>query len=190
MITLTWSKIKCQSCGHTWESGTVEEKFGFTTKIPPSKSSKSGGRSVGFTECVDAYSDPDHVDVHCDSCGKMSEALKSMQLRDLGPYVLVNLNRVLFHRGKPLPNRVPVSLPSSGVTNIEDVAGDVRYEAIGHVNHIGSSDSCNYGHWTCWIKVDGQWWHCDDGEVAKREAKSRSQGSGSVICTVVLKRSA
>ncbi len=187
MIALTWSKIQCQSCGHAWESGTVEEKFGFTTEIPPLNSSKSGGRSVSFTECVDAYSDPDSVEVHCDSCGKTSEALKWMQLRDLGPYVLVNLHRVLIHGGKPLRNRVPVSLPSSGVTNIEDGEEDVRYEAIGHVNHIGQ---LNYGHWTCWTNVQDQWWHCDDGKVAKRDAKGRSKGSGSVICTVVLKRSA
>ena len=76
MAALTLSKIKCRSCGHGRDSG-LEKSFAFTTRMPRRKSGES---TVPFTECLDAYSEPDCVEVHCNSCGRTTESLKWMEL--------------------------------------------------------------------------------------------------------------
>lgn len=83
MAALTLSKIKCLQCRRVRDSG-VEQKFAFTTSMPPQKNSNT---SVCITECLDIYSDPDIVEVDCNDCGIKKKASKWMQLTDLSPYV-------------------------------------------------------------------------------------------------------
>lgn len=46
---------------------------------------ESGESSVRIAECLNAYSNPDSVEVHCDGCGNASKASKWMQVKDLSP---------------------------------------------------------------------------------------------------------
>lgn len=140
MAALTLSKIKCH-CGHAWDS-RVEKRFTLASSMPRPGSSEG---SVCITECLDAYSNPDNIEVQCDACGKTEKASKWMQLRDLSPYVFVNISRVVAHvsKNKKVPtftkNPLPISLPSSKVVTVTDVAAaeDIRYEAIGTLKHSG-----------------------------------------------------
>ena len=109
--------------------------------IPRHDSSEGG---VCITECLDTYSSPDNVEVDCDRCKKREAASKWMQLRDLSPYVFVNISRVVVHIGEKqkvtfTKNPYPVSLPASEVVTMEDVAAaeELRYEAIGTLEHSG-----------------------------------------------------
>ena len=143
MAVLTLTKIKCESCDHAWETRGTEEKFALTTSVPPPKSGNDGEISVSFTECIDAYSNPEAVDVHCDRCGKTSKALKWMQLKDLSPYVVIKLDRTQYlgiddqEKPKFTKNTDTVSIPSLGVVTMKDGADNVRYEVIGSLNHQG-----------------------------------------------------
>ncbi|KAF6226900.1 hypothetical protein HO133_008341 [Letharia lupina] len=183
------TKIQCRSCGHAWDS-CVEKKFAFTTSMPSTKNLPDRESRVCITECLDAYSIPDSVDVHCNGCGETSRASKWMQLKDLSPYVLVNLNRVVVHGSENqmeatfTRNPDTVSLPLSEGVTMKDGVEDVQYEAIGTIKHRGIDFSG--GHWTSWMKIDGQWWCFDDDHVAKKESKRGHP----VTCMVVLKRSA
>ena len=109
--------------------------------MPRRQDRKPSSSSVSITECLDTYSHPDHVEVHCDRCGKTSEASKWMQLRNLSPYVLVNFNRVMVQGGgdgiRFTKNPDHISLPPSEVVTMNDGAQDVRYAVIGELKHKG-----------------------------------------------------
>lgn len=137
MAALTSRQFKCEVCDHFWDSSGKEQLLAFTTDMPRRRG------SVCITDCLDAYSNPDRVDVYCDSCGRTSEALKSMRLKDLGPYVLVNIGRVVTH-GSENPDTVTknpahIALPSSGIVRFKDGAADIPYEAIGMLKHQGTT---------------------------------------------------
>ena len=78
MAASTLSKIKCR-CGHAWDSD-VEKRLTVSLDIPRHDSSEG---SVRITECLDAYSNPDYVEVDCDKCKNREVASKWMQLRHL-----------------------------------------------------------------------------------------------------------
>ena len=111
--------------------------------MPSTKNLPDRESRVCITECLDAYSIPDSVDVHCSGCGETSRASKWMQLKDLSPYVLVNLNRVVVHGSENqmeatfTRNPDTVSLPLSEGVMMKDGVEDVQYEAIGTIKHRG-----------------------------------------------------
>lgn len=93
--------------------------------------------SLCITECLATYSNADEVEVNCDDCGRMVKASKWMQLEDMSPYVLVNVNRVGLTGGHgKIMN--PIGLPTSNMVTMKDGAMKVEYEAIGTLNHAGT----------------------------------------------------
>ena len=93
-------------------------------------------KSLCITDCLDRYSVPDEVEVQCDDCKRMSKANKWMDLENLSPYVLVNVNRVGTTHGYP-KIMTPIGLPVSKKVTMKDGTAEVEYEAIGTLNHSG-----------------------------------------------------
>ena len=132
-------QLKCGSCSHAWDIN-AEAMFAFTTSMPRHESETSPHvpkDSLCITDCLDTYSNPDDVEVNCDSCGRMIKASKWMQLQDLSPYVLVNVNRVGVTDDHPKKMN-PIGLPTSNMVTMKDGAVKVEYEAIGTLNHAGN----------------------------------------------------
>ena len=93
-------------------------------------------KSLCISKCLDTHSNQDDVEVNCDHCGRMRSASKSLELKYLSPYVLVNVNRVGISKGYPKIMN-PIGLPDSNRVTMKDATAGLEYEVIGTLNHSG-----------------------------------------------------
>ena len=127
------SQFECQSCRRAWKIDP-ERLFAFTTSMPEKRGPTE---SLCITKCLDTYTIRDEVETKCDYCGRISNLSKWMELKNLSPYVLVNVNRVGITDGNPKIMN-PISLPDSNMVTMKDGTEEVEYEAIGTLNHSGN----------------------------------------------------
>jgi ubiquitin C-terminal hydrolase len=89
---------------------------------------------------------------------------------------------VLTHlRVPPLSCRCEVPRVSPGDRPVDDDAGfvpDISYNLFGTVNHYGNMQS---GHYVANIKVDEQWFHCNDAHVSHNGAKEVLEEDGAYL---------
>mmetsp|Transcript_40590 Transcript_40590/g.114960 ORF Transcript_40590/g.114960 Transcript_40590/m.114960 type:complete len:787 (-) Transcript_40590:77-2437(-) len=128
----------------------------------------------------------------CGHCQQQQQAVKQMSIRRLPPVLCLHIKRFEHHRHKKGARKVdtPLIFPelhldmspftSSSVLRSRFMARSAKqprneqpgkqqcYELYAVISHRGKMDG---GHYIAFLKVDGQWYQCDDAWVVPVEAE-------------------
>jgi len=147
-----------------------------------------GPISISVETCLDHFVLPENLadPVHCPACNKKTPTKKQHTVSKLPKILCLHLKRFDAARNRKIDNFV--SFPSCGLNmgpllshwcevssfatkdmaDLEqqhpNVNANIPYRLYATVNHIGSMQS---GHYVSNVKIDDQWYTCNDALVTK-----------------------
>ena len=136
---------------------------------------------VSLQLCIDAFSQPEQMEVRCEKCAKDTPSTKTELMAEIGDYVFLDIHRVNPATGRT-KSKTEVLFPREPVTLISD--SDERYEAVAVLEHVGYT--MHAGHWRCCKKLGDEWWLFDDSEVSLMD--KRQIDASRRACLVLLKK--
>ena len=112
---------------------------------------------ASLQELLEYYLNDQAIELRCSNDGNCTDADSMMMKQGFMRQVVTEKPEILFVQ-------VPKTVNAKCDEGFFYVQG-VRYEVVGVVDHHGPD--VNQGHYTAWIKLQSQWWSCDDKLVAK-----------------------
>ncbi|KAL7572012.1 hypothetical protein ACA910_001667 [Epithemia clementina (nom. ined.)] len=145
-------------------------------------------RKLSVEKCLYHFTAPEELvdPVDCPLCMKKTTTKKQLIISHLPPVVCLHLKRFQGATGRKLEAFVsfpardlnmgtylphwcedsgPYSRPQSlnGQMVLEEAPPQVPYRLFATVNHYGNLQS---GHYVSYVKIDDQWYHCNDSHVS------------------------
>ena len=163
---------------------------------PGSQSPSRETRKLSVEKCLNHFTTPEelHDPVHCPLCESKTKTKKQHVVSKLPPVLCLHLKR--FHGLQKMEDFV--SFPACGLNmgaylphwcedagmgdSMEDYPTapppDVPYDLFATVNHFGNLHN---GHYVSNVKIDDQWYHCNDAHVSFTTEAQVLQGNAYLL---------
>ena len=154
----------------------------------PGKSATDPSKSLNLYDCLNKFSQNEILEKENswfnEKTNRKEDVRKYIRFWSFPKVLWISLNRSSYD-GRKITDLVqyPLELDLSsyciGYKRTEQV-----FDLVGICNHMGT---VQYGHYTCFVRKDGQWYHCNDIQIQKVE-DTRHLETPYASCLVYVKK--